>query len=501
MWKPKCRGAHDNRPVRRRRLRSVRPVDLTGIELLDRRVLPAVTATFSAVSGDLRVVGDAQDNTIVVSRDAGGAIFVNGGAVAIQGATPTVANTTLIFLTGGPGDDHLSLDETNGALPMAALFGGDGNDTLTGGSGDDFVEGGAGNDTIFLGAGDDTAEWGPGDGSDTVEGGAGRDSSVFNGSDAAENFDLSASGNRARLTRDVGGVAMDLGGVEEIDLNPLGGADTITVNDQSTTGLNTLNLDLSGSAGTFDDQIDTVIINGTNGNDVGQIRSVGTRIDATVSAIPFVHIMGEGPLDVLAVNTRGGDDMVDASDLSATNASQLIKLTVDGGPGNDTLIGSQGADTFVWNPGDGNDTIDGGDGPDTMVVNGSDQAEKFDLSASGARVRVTRDLDGGTVDLGGIETITVNPLGGADTVTVNDLTGIDPTRINVNLAGTVDGALGDGQADSVIVNGSNAADVIPIGGSGRNGRWRPWRRSGRFRHRQRVERGRRHPDRRQPRRP
>jgi Ca2+-binding RTX toxin-like protein len=465
MWKPKRRGAHANRRVRRRRLQRVRPVELAGVELLDRRVLPAVTATFSAVSGDLRIVGDAQDDTVVVSRDAGGAILVNGGAVAIQGGTPTVASTTLIFINGEGGDDNLSLDETNGTLPAAAIFGGDGNDTLIGGSGDDFIEGGEGNDTISLGAGDDTAEWAPGDGSDTIEGGAGRDSLVFNGSDAAENFDLSASGNHALLTRDVGGVAMDLNGVEEVDLNTLGGADTVTVNDQSTTGLNTLNLDLSGSGGTFDDQIDTVVINGTDGNDVGQIRSVGTQIDATVSAIPFVHIIGEGPLDALEVNTLGGDDMVDASDLFATNASQLIKLTVDGGGGNDTLIGSPGADTFVWNPGDGSDTIDGGDGPDTMVVNGSDAAERFDVSASGARVHVTHDVDGGTVDLGGVETITLNPLGGADTVNVNDLTGIDPTRINLNLAGAAGGDAGDGQADSVIVNGSNAADVIPVGGN------------------------------------
>src|SRR5262249_16954278 len=43
--------------------------------------------------------------------------------------------------------------------------------------------------------------------------------------------------------------------------------------------------------------------------------------------------------------------------------------------------------------------------------------------------------------------------------------GIAPTRINVNLAGAAGGTAGDGQADAVVVNGSNAADVIPVGGS------------------------------------
>jgi hypothetical protein len=54
-------------------------VELSGLELLDRRVLPAVTATFPAADGVLTVNGDAQDNTIIVSRDAAGTILVNTG--------------------------------------------------------------------------------------------------------------------------------------------------------------------------------------------------------------------------------------------------------------------------------------------------------------------------------------------------------------------------------------------------------------------------------------
>ena len=95
----------------------------------------------------------------------------------------------------------------------------------------------------------------------------------------------------------------------------------------------------------------------------------------------------------------------------------------DGGAGNDTLLGSPGDDTFVWNPGDGSDTVDGQAGCDTLVFNGSDVAENFDISANGNRVRLTRDVGGVTMDLGGVEKIDLNALGGADTVTVNDLTG------------------------------------------------------------------------------
>src|SRR3954464_5609437 len=109
MGSPRFRGAHEDPPGRRRLSRRARLVELTRLELLDRRILPAVTATFSAVGGLLRVVGDDQDNTLAVSRDAGGTILVNDGAIAIQGGVPTVTNTQQIIINGVGGNDNLSL--------------------------------------------------------------------------------------------------------------------------------------------------------------------------------------------------------------------------------------------------------------------------------------------------------------------------------------------------------------------------------------------------------
>src|SRR5205807_2517931 len=116
-----------------------------------------------------------------------------------------------------------------------------------------------------MGGGDDTFQWNPGDGSDVVDGqGGGRDGIVFNGSDLSEKFDISDSGagspfHRVRFTRDVGNVTMDLSGIETIDLNAFGGADTVTVNDLTATDVFTVNLDLNGSSGTGDGQADAVI--------------------------------------------------------------------------------------------------------------------------------------------------------------------------------------------------------------------------------------------------
>ena len=107
----------------------------------------AVTATF--VNGVLTVNGDSLNNNITVSRNAAGQILVNGGAVAVAGGTPTVANTSRVNVFGLGGQDVITLSETNGALPVAHLFGGAANDVLTGGSGGDQLFGEAGNDTLL----------------------------------------------------------------------------------------------------------------------------------------------------------------------------------------------------------------------------------------------------------------------------------------------------------------------------------------------------------------
>ena len=69
-------------------------------------------------------------------------------------------------ILGLRGNDTLSLNEGNGRLPTANLFGGDGDDILTGGSGDDTLDGGPGND-ILLGKGGDGRLFG-GTGNDTL---------------------------------------------------------------------------------------------------------------------------------------------------------------------------------------------------------------------------------------------------------------------------------------------------------------------------------------------
>src|SRR5436190_11863428 len=71
-----------------------------AVEALDPRVMLAVTASFASAAGELKVIGDDQDNVIVISRTVGGTILVNNGVVPILGGTPTVANTNHLHLVG-----------------------------------------------------------------------------------------------------------------------------------------------------------------------------------------------------------------------------------------------------------------------------------------------------------------------------------------------------------------------------------------------------------------
>ena len=156
----------------------------------------AITATFNPSAQVLTAFGDNLNNTMTFARNAAGTILVNGGAVAIKGGTPTVANTARIQAFGLGGDDIITLDESNGALPAATLFGGAGNDTIIGGSGGDMLFGQSGNDTL-LGKGGFDLLFG-GDGNDVLTGGD-ADDQVF-GESRRRPHDLE-SGRRHRPAR------------------------------------------------------------------------------------------------------------------------------------------------------------------------------------------------------------------------------------------------------------------------------------------------------------
>src|SRR5262245_24133911 len=99
-----------------------------------------------------------------------------------------------------------------------------------------------------------------------------------------------------------------------------------------------------------------------------------------------------------------------------------------------------------------------------MALYGSDTSDGIDITANGERVRFFRNLGSITMDLNDVERVDFNALGGADTINVNDLAGTDLREVNLNLQAGSGG--GDGLADTVVVNGTNAGDQVSIRGLG-----------------------------------
>src|SRR5690242_14342286 len=233
----------------------------------------AITSSFLAGAHQLNILGDNLDNPIVVSRDVSGNILINNGAVPVQAGPATVANTSLIDVFGQAGNDTITLSDSNGALPAANVFGGNGNDTITGGSGtdqlfgeagndtllgkggndvlsggdgNDVINGGDGNDQVFGGAGNDQIVWNPGGDNDTVDGGTGTDTFTFNAGNGSERIDISANGSHVLVHRDLADVTVDLQNVENVVINGAGGDDVIVAQD----GLSPqLHLIIDGGAG------------------------------------------------------------------------------------------------------------------------------------------------------------------------------------------------------------------------------------------------------------
>jgi Ca2+-binding RTX toxin-like protein len=387
---------------------------------------------------DTIAVADTTVTGLAAPLTLAGAKEVQVNALAGFDRVSSTATALAVTADGGPDDD--------------ALVGGPAAETLVGGDGIDAVDGNGGNDVARLGSGDDRFTWDAGDGSDVVEGEDGMDTMAFNGSGAAESFAAAAAGPRVRFTRDVGAVAMDLDGVERIDAAAVGGGDALAVGDLSGTNLTAVRL-ATGTDGAADavtvDGAGAVTISGNAG--LTDVVGLPNGLVLTVSG-------AQAPTDRLTVNGSPGDDVIDASALSA----DAMRLTIDAGTGADTVRGGRGPDVarlgpgddrFVWEAGDDSDVVDGQDGSDELAFSGSGVAESFEVEQSGGRVLLTRDIGSVTLDLGAVELLDAALGAGDDRF---DALGLPADAIALH----VDGEDGDDR-----LRGGDGADVLR-GGDG-----------------------------------
>jgi Ca2+-binding RTX toxin-like protein len=222
-----------------------------------------------------------------------------------------------------------------------------------------------------------------------------------------------------------------------------------------------------------------------------------TSVD--VNGVQQVKVNGQDPgngaaqsaaIDSIVVTGDAGANSIDLSGVDNPPFTTLASITVDGGGGDDTIIGSKladtlnggdgndritaddnpantqdvsrgdaGHDTMVWNGGDDNDVNIGGADSDTTEVNGAAAGEAFTVKPSTAMpgfVRFDRLTDPpGPFNIeisGDTERLDLNANGGEDSVTA------DPGFASLKL--DVEGGDGNDTLD-----GSDAADLLS-GGSG-----------------------------------
>jgi Ca2+-binding RTX toxin-like protein len=396
----------------------------TQIEVLDGATVVGTfaLATFTLITVDS--MGGVAD-TLQFDGTNSGEVFqevANGTAVRLDrdagNVIMDITNTESLVVNLLGGDDSFSATGNLAALIVTRVNGGDGNDTirgsngadtLTGGAGADFFDGQQGNDTMFGENDDDTFQWDPGDGSDIVEGMAGVDKLVFNGSAGAEIMAVSPNGGRFILTRNIGNIVMDVDGVEDLEINCLGGTDSVT-------GANGL-----VNAGLLRMRID--------GGDAIDILTGGDTDDTILGG--------------LFEDTLNGGDGND---------------TLTGGDGNDTMNGGNGNDVMVWNPGDDNDILNGDGGGDTMLFNGAAVAETITITRNVSRVTFFRDVAAVTMDVGTTETLQFNGLAGVDTVNVGaNLAAL--TTVSLDLGANND-VLNTVASSRVIADGGADADTL-----------------------------------------
>lgn len=200
-----------------------------------------------------------------------------------------------------------------------SLSGGDGNDTLLGGHGRDRIAGDHGDDRLYGEFGRDTLQGG--DGNDFLSGGYGRD--LLTGGDG----DDLLLGERGRDTL-IGGE----------------GADRLLGHD----GDDLLYIDA--------DDLLAGEVQGGSGHDIARI----THSPAGVSFNLGIHHIEE------AYGGNGKDYLFSGA---------ASGVTLSGGGGDDSLIGSQAADRFLFGAGDGHDYLVFNDPGDAVWITGYDTAD------------------------------------------------------------------------------------------------------------------------------
>ncbi len=352
--------------------------------------------------------GNRFDNTLVGTsfsdkiQGYGGNDVVDGG----DGNDTVNGNAGDDTVFGGLGNDSVygasgndvvdggeGTDKVYGGSGNDILFGGAGSDSLYGGNDDDTLDGGAGNDKVFGGDGSDVLV--ASTGNDTLNGGSGTDTVQFSGNRADYTIRqvnativviTDADGNEARVVKVENFEFADITQSFDEVVQPYVNPDDLFVG--------------TAADETFDGGAGNDTLTGDNLNDYFfggdgvdtfdfSDNTIGVQVvDLGLSTLPPIGSPPPPPTANVVVASTDNLDISSAvggslgiERMIGTDHDDMFMIIngdvtfIDGGAGNDIVLGSNGNDTLIGGTGDdqmggldGNDLITTGDGFDFVFV-------------------------------------------------------------------------------------------------------------------------------------
>jgi Ca2+-binding RTX toxin-like protein len=397
--------------------------------------------------------------------------------IQVTDATRAVAPSIPFYQTVATTRDADVITVTSSANHI--IHGQNGDDIITGGSGDDIISGDGGSDSLNGGSGNDlfqySGSWG---GDDMVDGGEGHDRIVAMADDTTI---------RLHAIRNV--EAITANGFSGVTIKGSNGADILDFSQTVLTGIARIDAGagddiVTGSQGDdlFDTSFGTDIFYGAGGDDVflvsglyagektidggagyDSIRATGDDTVITLSGLANVEkITADGHARVVISGTYGADRL----DFSGVLLDGITRI--DGGGGNDIIIGSAGND--VISGGNGNDSLSGGDGDDLFLFGLYHGVDAIDGGAGNDRVSATQDNI--TIGLSSFSSIETISSGGFANVVISGSAGDDRLDFSAtSLIGIAEirGGAGDdiiiGSAGDDVINGQAGNDML-YGGAG-----------------------------------
>ena len=409
------------------------------------------------------------------------------------GLTHTTTGTLATSVTGGSGNDAITL----GAAAVAdSVNAGAGDDTITF-SGNltntDTINGGDGNDTLVF----DTSADGTGYTAPTTATISGFETLTFTNAIAAglttatiqagiNTLNLTGGTNAQTVVMEAGAKTVRIGAANTgtLTVTDTGTATTDSLTVAKTTGA--FSIFGAAAGGLVVNGYETVTINGTSTTATPQTATVITLTPDT-GGTSTLNLTGNSSLTTTGAITA---NVINASGLTGTavltmgaaaadgltsitgsaNADTLIgdaSSSIDGGAGNDAITGGSGNDTLLGGAGDdsitagtGNDSIDAGAGNDTITIAGnltaadtiSGGAGNDTLSIGAAATLAT------AANISGIEILTVTTAGLTTDLSVY-ATNNALTRLNESGAAGAYTVTGAGAAFTTLAAGT-AADTF-----------------------------------------